>query len=591
MERTYLNQLNAVSMEHTLQGALVRTNTAAQIRLDVCFDDTIRVWACQDGVFIKDASYAVSEECFPCPPYRIEDCGDYFALVTDRLCVRAYKKKLRLAFYTADDKTLITQEYELYGMGFDDMGGFCVHMELAKNEHFYGLGEDNDAFGGNLDRRGSSRDMITGQTITDGCVTADYPITFFLSTGCAAGGYGIFADNSYRMKFDMGKKSDDYYYFTAQGGELLYYFMYGPDFSHILDRYTSITGRPSMLPLWAYGYIQCKCTFHDWEETEDVIDQFKRCDLPLDCIVFDYDWPQNFHNFQWADRWKGQSPEKITKYRKEGIQFMVSNSGPMIRKDSSNFQSALKAGVLAKDTNGNTITCGHYGGELMDFSHPGMRDWIWPQIKHLYDEGVRSWWLDLTEPEGDPDNTVYYDGPKAKVHNPFSLLNTKLYYEMFRDYDPDTRPFILTRTGTAGIQKYGATVWSGDVYSTYETFQAHCPEALNTVMSGLPGWTSDAGGFISKTYNNSLVEHGQRYKNDTLAQALLFERWMQFAAFSPIARSHHVGPSSPYMYGSLVLESCRRYLKLRYRLMPYIYSYAYRTHKTGAPLMRPLVFD
>ncbi len=591
MAYSYLNELCAVQAQTLEKGVLIHTGADTKIRLDVCFDDCIRVWADPKGTFVKDPSYAIENEDLPAVPFRLEDKGDYFFVGAQGVAVRVYKSPLRLAFYTPDDQTLISREYKKGGMGFDEKGGLCMYQEMGADEHFYGLGEDNDAFQGNLDRRGSSRDMITGQTITSGCVTADIPVTFFMSTGNEAGGYGIFVDNTYRMKFDMGKKSDEYYYFTSLGGELLFYFFYGPRFEKILDRYTQLTGRPSFFPLWTLGFIQSKCTYYDWQEMEDVIQNLKKNDIPLDCMVYDGDWAEDWHNFKWHPRWKGMCPEKTAQYRKEGIEFMASNAGPMIKKDSSNFQSGMDAGVFAKDTNGNTVTCGHYGGELLDFSNPDIKDWLKPQMQHLYDEGIRGYWLDLTEPEGDPDNTVYHDGPKAKVHNVFSLLMSKTYDQILKEFDPNTRRFILTRTGTAGVQKYATAIWTGDIYSNYDTFKAHCPEALNTTMSGIPGWTCDSGGFISATYDNSLADFMHLYNNDPHAQALLYERWLQLSCFSPITRAHHVGPSAPYMFGPLVAESCRHYLKLRYRLIPYIYTYNYHTHLTGAPLMRPLVFD
>jgi alpha-glucosidase len=340
--------------------------------------------------------------------------------------------------------------------------------------------------------------MITGQRINTGHVTADIPVTFFISTGINQMGYGIFHDNTYKMWYDMGKESNEYYYISADGGELLFYFIYGPTFKTILDSYTNLTGRPSMLPKWTLGYIQSKCTFYDWPEVDDVIETMENKKIPFDCMVFDFDWAEYMHNFKWNSRFNGKRPERIASYQAKGINFMVSNFGPMIKKESD-----LNAGVLAKDLDENTVTCGHYGGQLMDFSNPNMKKWLRPSLNRLIDKGIKGWWLDLTEPEGDPDGTQYFAGDKSKVHNVFSLLNSKTYYELSKEHNPTERPFILTRTGTAGIQKYGTSIWTGDVFSDYDTFSAHCPEALNTTMSGISAWTCDSSGFISSTYNGT----------------------------------------------------------------------------------------
>lgn len=399
----------------------------------------------------------------------------------------------------------------------------------------------------------------------------------------------MFVDNSWRMRFDMGKSDPASYSWRAEGGSFVQYVFAGDSLADILNEYTALTGRPSMPPLWALGYTQCRCSYWSWDEIDEMIEGLRERRFPLDCVVFDYDWAEGFHNFKWNRRWNGDSPRRIAEYRQEGLRFMVSNSGPMIRKDSDNFQSALDAGILAHDGEGNTVTCGHYGGELMDFTHPGMKKWIQPSLDRLMDEGVDAWWLDLTEPEGDPDGTQYYAGDKAKVHNPFCLMNVRLYNEISLEHSPDKRPFILTRTGTAGIQKYNASIWSGDVFSDYKTFAAHIPEALNTTLSGVPLWTSDSGGFMSST-NNSLYNENI-YKNDPAAHAALYERWLQFACFCPITRVHHAGQSSPFVFGEQMTASAAHYVRLRYRLLPYIYTYNHIAHRTGAPMMRALVFE
>jgi len=529
-----------------------------------------------------DKSYSIEEIHFQNVKTRLDENNDFYTAVSNGISVKIHKDGSGIE-YIVNGK-VITSVREI---GKKENSVYCIHS-MTEKEHFYGLGEDNDAYLGNMDRRGTTRDMITGQRINIGHVTADIPVTFFMSTG-ENSPYGIFVDSSYHMHFDMGKTYSDKYFWSADGGSFVYYLFGGDNFGDILNEYTNLTGKPSLPPLWALGYIQCKCSYWCWDEIDEIIEMLKEKNVPLDCIVFDFDWAENFHNFKWNKRWKGLSPQKIANYRKSGLHFMVSNSGPMIRKDSDIFDSALEAGILVKDKDGNTVTCGHYGGELMDFTNPDMKNWLKPKLENLLDEGVESWWLDLTEPEGDPDGTLYHDGDKAKVHNIFSLMNTKLYNEITLEHSPDKRPFILTRTGTAGIQKYNVSIWSGDVFSDYKTFAAHIPEALNTTMSGIPMWTSDSGGFMSSTSNSQ--DNRNIYKNDASAHAALYERWLQFAVFCPVMRVHHAGQSSPFVFGEMLTNNIAHYVRLRYRLIPYIYSYSYLTHITGEPIMRALVFD
>ncbi len=579
-----LNELNITGFEKHKNNTVFSTDGSARIEVEFISVAAAKVYVDYNESSCPDKSYAVEGFSPSAINITVNENDDSFTVTAGELEVRLTKQNIRIEYLRNGTLISVQTEAELH----KDGPLRCVHS-MGANEHFYGLGEDNDGYLGSMDRRGTTRDMITGQRINIGHVTADIPVTFFMSTGENAP-YGMFVDNSYRMLFDMGKTSDSEYFWEAESGSFVLYFFCGDSFADILDEYTALTGRPSMPPLWALGYTQCKCSYWCWDEVDEVIETLDEKRIPLDCVVFDFDWTENFHNFKWNKRWNGDSPRKIAEYRENnGLHFMVSNSGPMIRKDSDNFQSALDAGILAKDKDGNTVTCGHYGGELMDFSNPDMKKWIQPQLTKVMDDGVESWWLDLTEPEGDPEGTQYYDGDKAKVHNPFCLMNVKLYNEITLEYNNNKRPFILTRTGTAGIQKYNAAIWSGDVFSDYKTFAAHIPEALNTTMSGIPQWTSDSGGFMSST--NNCLYNENIYMNDPASHSALYERWLQFACFCPITRVHHAGQSLPSVFGELMTDNASHYVRQRYRLLPYIYSYNYKTHTTGSPLMRALVFE
>ncbi len=579
-----LDELNIRSIEVLGNHAVVKTDMACVINITAISEKTIKFWFDFDGNNECNKSYAITEIPDTGAVISVTENEDCYLLSTGKSGVRVYKEGIKPVF--VDDKEEIVCECR--EIGRNDDGSVYMSHALSDDEHIYGLGEDNDVPGGNLDRRGSTREMITGQKINIGRVTADIPITFYMSTGRNKP-YGIFTDNSYFMFYDIGKKKPDECCQRAVGGDLVFYFFSGDDFGSILNEYTNLTGKPPMPPIWTLGYIQCRCSYWNWTQVDEIIETLREKRIPLDCIVFDYDWAEFFNNYKWNGRWEGKSPDKIAEYKKQGLHFMVSNSGPMLMKDSDTFQSAVDEGILVRDTEGKTITCGHYGGELIDFSNPKTIDWLRPQLERILDDGVESWWLDLTEPEGDPENSVYYDGERNKVHNIFSLLNTKTYCEVTKKHCPDIRPFILTRTGTAGIQKYCTSIWSGDVYSDYRTFSAHIPEALNTGMSGIPLWTCDAGGFISSSSNAN--DNRNIYKNDVARHANLYERWVQFACFSPVMRVHHAGESAPYAFGELIGDGVAHYVRLRYRLLPYIYSYAYRTHKTGESIMRPLVYE
>lgn len=558
------------------------TAEGPNFRVAAFAEGILQCWLCPDGAFAKPASYAVVNEQ-PGGTLTVTETDAFWAIAAGDVVLQLNKSPLSCAL-RQDDAELFSTAAE--GLCWTDAGQVGLHVSLAEQEHILGLGEDNDAYHGALDRRGTIRDMVTGQTITTGCVTADIPVTFYMSSA----GYGLFVDNTHRACYDVGSTRSDVFSMTFEGGEMLFYIIGGPDFRTILRRYTDITGKPSLPPLWTQGYIQSKCDYRTWDEIDDVLATMKEKGFPIDCYVIDAGWMSELVNFVWEDRWEGKSPEKIREYKEKGYKLLLSTCGPMIKKDTSLYQSGVDANIFVTDGKGNTVTSGWYGGELMDFTSPNMHDWIKPHLVKLMDMGVDAWWLDLIEPEGDPLQSVYQGGTRARIHNAFALINTKLYYDITREYAPEGRPFILGRTATAGIQRYGSSTWTGDVYCDWDTLKAHCPEALNTALSGIPNWTCDNGGFITAALDNALQLSSHYYKNDMAANGILYARWWQLSCFAPITRAHHVGPCEPYAYGPEIEAICKRYIKLRYALLPYIYTYAHDATITGMGVMRALPY-
>lgn len=484
---------------------------------------------------------------------------------------------------TSDGKAVLRSGEDFY-IPYEK--GFRLEFNLPEGEKIFGLGEDNDIAFGRLDRRGTVRDLLTGQRINQNHVTADFPIPLILSSGSSKP-YGIFIDNTSNMTVDIGKTDPKKLTVDAISGACELYIITGESLNEIVCSFSQMTGRAKLPPLWVLGYNQSKCSFWNWEEMDDAIMSFKENGIPLDCVVFDFDWAEYFNNYKWAERWEGKSPEKIAHYReKYGIHFMASNSGPMLKKNSDTFESAVKTGILAKDSKGELVTCGHYSGELMDFTNPKTAEWLYPQLEKAMDDGIETWWLDLVEPEGDAPDTVYFGGEHDEVHNIFSNSVSQAYHDAMKKYAPGKRSFVLTRTGTAGIQREPTALWTGDMYSEYGTLKAHIPEALNTQLSGIPMWTCDTGGFLSPT-NNEQCPYNM-YHNDRVEHGLLFERWAQFSCFTPLFRSHHAGEAVPSRFQPIVCEGINRYIKERYRIIPYLYALYYENHLYGTPIMRPL---
>jgi alpha-glucosidase len=531
----------AYTGHHIVADAIVvDTSGAAKLRLSFLTPTLARVQIFPNGEFTTNPSPAVAGVMPPLTDVAVLNEPDTLVIKTAGLSLHLDKAHLRVDAYDADDKSPLTLESPGDGTIWDTTtGSFRQSRLLDDAEHIYGLGQDN-ANRGTLDRRGTVRDMWTGQQIRSGNVTANYPVPFYLSTGPDGRGYGVFVDNVWHLRFDVGKTHRNQLVWTAPGGPMDYYIINGPSFKSVINQYTQLTGRPTMLPLYAFGYWQSRCFFNNFADIQHTVDRLKNDGLPLDVLVIDSDWSRKFMDFKWnKDFLSGRSAvDWIAWLHAGGAKVMLSTKGPMIRKDSENYQDALSKGLFATDGHGHTLTTGYYSGDLMDFTAPGMEPWLATQLKPLSAVGIDAWWLDLIEPEGEPPQTVYYAGKSADIHNTFPLLNYRTYFDYQRSLDPDGRPVILGRAASAGTQRYSGIVWTGDINSDWPTFQAHIPEAQNTGLSGLPYWANDSGGFISGFLNND------RYG----AHAELYERWFEFTCFAPITRAHKAGPSEPYEY-------------------------------------------
>ena len=561
--------------------AVVQSPNGSRLRVEAPEAHIVRVWLKPAGEFTRQPSLALeSAPATRIPLTKTEDTGTV-TVGTGSLTVRIDRQTLRFEVAAADG-TLLMADAQV-AMTIPEAAWTLTHT-LDAGEKLFGLGQDNQN-NGRLNRRGVIRELWAGQKINSGNVTAQYPIPFLLSTGRNGHAYGVFFDNVHRLRFDLAKTKADEVRCDADGGEIDLYVINGPRLADVIERYTGLTGRPSLPPLWALGYWQCKCQYNTWDEVDEAYRQLTARGFPVDVMIIDAGWPEIVTDYVWAKRWFGPDytpADKIAAYWKRGVKIVMSQSGPMVRQESPTFASGWAAGVFATDGQGHPVECGYYGGKLLDFTSPQINDWLWPQTRRLNELGVAGWWLDLTEPEGEPPQTQYQGGRPANVHNQYSLLCTLSFEGVQLAVHPDQRPFILTRTGSAGLQRHHAAVWTGDIYSDYATLRAHPPEMLNSGLSGFNWWTSDTGGFMEGYY-----------KNDQFgAHARLYERWMEFSAFSPVTRAHKAGGlPEPYQFGPAVEQSTRHYLQLRYRLLPYIYSYAWEASQRGLPLVRPLALE
>ena len=347
----------------------------------------------------------------------------------------------------------------------------------------------------------------------------------------------------------------------------------GPAIDDIMATYRDLLGATPMLPLWAYGYVHCRERFHSSQEIIETLDEFRRRKLPVDVMVQDWQyWGKYGWNAMRFDEDHYPDPAKLVRELHSRNARLMLSVWSRIGRETELGKEFARRNFYIPDT------------EWVDFFNPeAVTFYCSSQEERLGRFGIDAWWQDATEPENDDLlGRMTAAGRGERVRLIYPLQVTRAVYESRRSADPDDRVTILTRCAFLGQQRYGAVTWSGDVGHDWETLKRQIPAGLNMAAAGYPYWTVDAGGFFRPG-------DGQ-YTDPTYRERFL--RWFQYATFLPMQRVHGFETNTEFWrYGERVEAISRQYLELRYRLLPYIYSLASETSRTGVPLIRPLVFD
>lgn len=514
--------------------------------------------------------------------------------VSDGFYVDFYDKqgKLVCADYRGERKPLqvVSQEMMevLSGEGHKTdlrtSHAFDVLKQLRGDEHFYGLGDKT----GFLDKRNYEYEMWNTDNPdpqVDSFKALYKSIPFFMTL---AGGqtYGIFLDNTYKSFFDMGKESTDYYYFGAAAGNLDYYYLAGDSLAEVLSRYTYLTGTCPLPQKWTLGYHQSRWGYTNQEDVEKIARGMRENDIPCDVIHFDIDYMQDYKVFTWNRKRYHEDPEGYLKSLAERGFKVVTINDPGVKAEEGYpiYEEGAKKGYFARTPEGEIYINAVWPGDAAfpDFGNPEVREWWGENQRFLLDLGVRGIWNDMNEPASFkgplPDDVVFTDGEKelchAGMHNVYGHLMAKATYRGLERLD-GRRPFVITRACYAGSQKY-STCWTGDNHSIWAHLQMAIPQLCNLGLSGMPFAGTDIGGFGSDTTGELLV------------------RWVQTGCFSPLFRNHAAMGTrmqEPWQFGQEVLDIYRKYVKLRYHWIPYFYDLFRETEQTGAPVMRPLVYQ
>ncbi|MFP4547370.1 MAG: TIM-barrel domain-containing protein [Fidelibacterota bacterium] len=392
--------------------------------------------------------------------------------------------------------------------------------------------------------------------------------------------------------------------YSNVGDQIDYYFIYGKKTDDIISGYRTITGQAAMMPKWAMGLWQCRECYKTQKELMDVVKEFREREIPLDNIVQDWNyWPEDQWGSHDFDKNRFPNPEGMIKklHEKYNINIMIS-VWPKFYEGIDHYEEFRKNGWLYMRNIEKRERDWIGDGYVSTFYDPyaeGARKLFWDQINEkLFSKGIDAWWLDATEPDIHSNLSLpewqrrigpTSLGSAARYLNTYSLMNAKGIYNGQRETDPDKRVFILTRSGFAGQQRYAAVTWSGDVVSRWEDLKDQIPAGLNLCMAGLPYWTTDIGGFaVEPRYENPNEEDLAEWRE-------LNTRWFQYGTFTPLFRVHgqfpyremwNIAPKGHPAYETMVA-----YDKLRYRLMPYIYSLTGMVTQEDYTIMRGLVMD
>ena len=461
---------------------------------------------------------------------------------------------------------------------------------LDKDEAIYGLGTVQD---GKLNRRGLKKRMEQSN------------LEDFQNVLQSIKGYGIYWENYSPTMFEDNAEGMT---FTSEAGQGIdYYFMYGGSADGVIALVRQLTGDVPMFPLWTYGFWQSKERYKTAQETESIVDQYRALQVPLDGIIQDWQyWGSNYlwnaMDFLSEDFANGK--QMIQNVHKKHAHFMISiwaSFGPMTQQ----FRELDAKGLLMPFETWPQSGISHVwppimkypsGVKVYDAFHPEARAIYWKYLKTLYDYGTDAWWMDSTDPdffnpkESDYDHKVY-GGTWRSQRNAFPLATVRGIYEAQRKDDRGKRIFIMTRSSYAGQQHYGSNMWSGDVNSSWDMLRKQVPAGLSFTLTGNPNFNTDIGGFFCGSYNTR--GGGSAPKNPQFQE--LYVRWMQYGLFCPVFRSHGAdAPREIWQFGKKgepVYDAIEKQIRLRYRLIPYLYSIAWQVTSNNDSYMRPLFAD
>ncbi|HEY0174603.1 MAG TPA: TIM-barrel domain-containing protein [Pyrinomonadaceae bacterium] len=612
------------SVERRADGVVLTLTSGARVAVTFSDIEVVRVRLAPKGAFERDFSYAVEPKDRKTVAAKVTETRDEISISSlNGTTVVVKRRPFHVTVRDASGR-LVVEDDPARPHSFDpETGAVECSKRRVEWETYYGLGE----------KAGATISRDTQQFVMWNTDTYGYPrgldpiyqsIGFYVALRHAKQvsvdvrrppppptpaarprgyAYGLFLDNTARTYFDMGKTDPARVTFGAAGGELNYYVFTGGGErapKQIVRDYTGLTGRTPLPPLWALGNQQSRWSYYPEARVREVARGFRESRIPADVIYLDIDYMDGFRVFTW-NRERFPDPSKmISDLREQGFRVVVIiDPGIKVDENYHAYREGKAGGHFVRNADGSELHASVWPGvcAFPDFTDARAREWFGSYYKQHLDEGVAGFWNDMNEPgvflsNETPKPDVYHHpmktfpldarhagdgaaGTHARYHNVYGMQMARSTFESLKRLAPDSRPFVLTRAGYAGVQRYSA-VWTGDNVASWDHLRLSIPMLLNLGVSGVPFVGADVGGFSGNP------------------SAELYARWLQAAALTPFLRSHSEAgskPHEPYSYGEEFTKINRASVELRYRLLPYLYT-LFREHaETGAPVMRPLWYE
>jgi alpha-D-xyloside xylohydrolase len=555
------------------------------MKVIVCKDDIIEVKYTIFNVFSNKPSLVVNKR-WDYPAFKLDQNKTAYIITTKKLKIIINKATNAITYTDLKGDLITSEDGQNKTMNPATIAGISTYNVSTQfnspvDEALYGLGcHPEDTL--SINYKGRDQSMLIKY------MTGAIPV--MLSTK----GYGLLWDNYSASNFYGAEDGNTKFKYVSESGKQVdYYFFYGPGFDQMINLYRIATGKAPMFPKWSFGLFQSQDRYKTQAEILSVKDGYRNNHIPVDAVVQDWYWwsplPIGSHVMN-----KERYPDPkamIDELHKANVHAMIS-IWPVFGSGTNNFNTMKKNGFLTSITWDNFVT--HTFDTYYDAHNPSARDMYWEQARDSVVKryGWDAWWVDQCE----PDNGSLLDerrkanfsvGKGIDYFNTYSLEHTKGLYKGWREDIPGKRAFFLVRQAFAGQQRNSTTLWSSDVTTTFRALKSQVPQGINACASGMPYWTSDIGGYLSRTSPEGIPNWSEPQYRE------LFTRWFQFGTFCPIMRIHGKGERALFSknWDDNTKAILLKFDKLRYRLLPYIYSLAGRVTQDNYTIMRSLAFD